>query len=71
MISAAAGLALLAPCAWTLLGALVVLLLVAIQSRLEERHLAALHGEAYLAYASRVGRFLPWVGRLARRPALR
>lgn len=30
------------------------------QIRLEEAHLAALHGEAYRAYAGRVGRWLGW-----------
>jgi protein-S-isoprenylcysteine O-methyltransferase Ste14 len=34
----------------------------------EERHLVALHGLTYLAYAARVGRLVPWIGRL-RAPA--
>jgi protein-S-isoprenylcysteine O-methyltransferase Ste14 len=38
--------------------------LVSLQVRLEERNLLRIHGKAYLAYAARVGRFLPWVGRL-------
>lgn len=32
------------------------------QTRIEERHLLALHGEAYLRYAERTGRFLPGIG---------
>jgi protein-S-isoprenylcysteine O-methyltransferase Ste14 len=32
----------------------------------EEPHLIRTHGDAYHAYASRVGRFLPWLGRLTR-----
>ncbi len=35
-----------------------------IQIAYEERHLLALHGGAYRDYASRVGRLLPFVGRL-------
>lgn len=37
---------------------------VAIQARLEETHLEQLHGDAYRAYASKVGRFLPGIGRI-------
>jgi protein-S-isoprenylcysteine O-methyltransferase Ste14 len=31
----------------------------------EEPYLLRTHGDAYRAYASRVGRFLPWIGRLS------
>jgi protein-S-isoprenylcysteine O-methyltransferase Ste14 len=48
-----------------LLGLGVVLLHV--QARLEEDHLLARHGADYAAYCARVGRFLPFTGRLARR----
>ena len=34
--------------------------------RVEEAHLLAIYGEAYRAYAARVGRFVPWIGRLRR-----
>jgi protein-S-isoprenylcysteine O-methyltransferase Ste14 len=36
-----------------------------LQTRLiEEPYLGAIHGERYAAYAARVGRFLPGIGRL-------
>jgi protein-S-isoprenylcysteine O-methyltransferase Ste14 len=46
------------------LGWLATAAVVGVQARLEEKHLLALHGDAYLAYGARVGRFLPWFGRL-------
>ena len=33
--------------------------------RVEEPYLLRTHGDTYRAYARRVGRFIPWVGRLA------
>jgi protein-S-isoprenylcysteine O-methyltransferase Ste14 len=59
-----AGIVLIAPAAWVLIGGAVALVLVSLQVRLEERHLVAIHGCAYLSYAARVGRFVPWLGRL-------
>jgi protein-S-isoprenylcysteine O-methyltransferase Ste14 len=59
-----AGIVLIAPAPWLLIVCAAALLLVCLQVRLEERHLIALHGDAYLSYASRVGRFVPWLGRL-------
>ena len=64
-----AGLALLAPSAWSLMLAWTAAWFVAIQARLEEKHLLALHGEAFAEYASRVGRFLPGIGTIAREPS--
>jgi protein-S-isoprenylcysteine O-methyltransferase Ste14 len=61
---AAASLALLTPSWWTLLGTVGACSVVAVQARLEEEHLEALHGRAYRDYAARVGRFVPGVGRL-------
>lgn len=58
------GFVLLSPSAWTVMGYLASVMLIAVQTRLEERHLTDLHGEQYLAYASRVGRFCPGVGLL-------
>ncbi|MCU1278662.1 MAG: putative protein-S-isoprenylcysteine methyltransferase [bacterium] len=58
------GALLIAPSPWSLAAAVAVVVALALQTRLEERHLVALHGVRYLAYAARVGRFVPRVGRL-------
>ncbi|MGW5360792.1 methyltransferase family protein [Actinopolymorpha pittospori] len=64
MITATAGLTLMAP-SWLQLGALACLVTgIELQVRVvEEPYLARTHGAAYSAYTSRVGRFLPRVGR--------
>lgn len=54
------------PCSWSLGLWIVAAVVVSRQTRLEERHLLVQHGDAYRSYASRVGRFLPGIGRLAR-----
>ena len=59
-----AGALLVAPSLATGLAALGVALALALQVRLEEQHLASLHGPTWRLYASRVGRFLPGIGRL-------
>jgi protein-S-isoprenylcysteine O-methyltransferase Ste14 len=59
-----AGALLVAPSLWSLAAALAVAVALAVQTRLEEQHLVTLHGDRYLAYAARVGRFIPGVGRL-------
>jgi len=53
-----------------LLGLLVVSMILGVnaQVRTEERWLLETYGEAYRAYAARVGRFLPGIGRLAAGP---
>jgi protein-S-isoprenylcysteine O-methyltransferase Ste14 len=61
-----AGALLVAPSPWTLAAAVTVSIALALQTRLEERHLSELHGPTYRAYASRVGRFLPGIGRFRR-----
>ena len=61
------GLALVTPSAWTVLGFLYGATLIALQTALEEEHLVRLHGEAWRTYASRVGRFVPGVGRISAR----
>ena len=59
-----AGVALAVPCVWSVLGWVAAAIAVRRQIRLEEGHLRAVHGGAYRAYAARVGRFLPGIGRL-------
>lgn len=66
MLIAWVGFALLVP-TWVALAAGVLLVTgIEIQVRLvEEPHLLRAHGEPYRAWASRVGRFLPGLGRLS------
>jgi protein-S-isoprenylcysteine O-methyltransferase Ste14 len=65
MIPASLGLALLAPNPLAIVGFVALLVALEIQVRLvEEPYLLSTHGRAYSAYAARVGRFFPWVGRL-------
>jgi len=59
-----AGLVLITPAPWTVVGLAVAMILVSLQVRLEERNLVRMHGPEYAAYAARVGRFVPWLGRL-------
>jgi len=59
-----AGFVLLLP-TWISVGALAGAALgVELQARAEERYLLRTYGEAYRAYASQVGRFVPGLGRL-------
>jgi protein-S-isoprenylcysteine O-methyltransferase Ste14 len=58
------GVVLISPASWTLTGAVVAVVLVSLQVRLEERNLVRIHGRAYATYAARVGRFVPGLGRL-------
>jgi protein-S-isoprenylcysteine O-methyltransferase Ste14 len=73
MFLSLAGLVLITPSWWTLAGFAAAVVLVSLQVRLEERNLIRIHGQAYLAYAARVGRFVPWLGRIVHRasPVLR
>jgi protein-S-isoprenylcysteine O-methyltransferase Ste14 len=64
MLLGLAGVVLVAPASWSVAAALAGAGAIAVQTRLEEEHLRARHGEAYRTYASRVGRFFPGVGRL-------
>jgi protein-S-isoprenylcysteine O-methyltransferase Ste14 len=67
MIPCLAGIALLVPTVLTIAGALLILLALELQTRLvEEPHLRRTHGDVYVEYAARVGRFLPGTGRLRR-----
>lgn len=63
------GLALMVPNLVALAGVVVTMIGIQVQVRLaEEPYLRRAHGAAYTDYASRVGRFLPGIGRL--RPEL-
>lgn len=68
MLVAFAGEVLIVPSPWLIAAWLAAALGIAVQTRREERHLIAMHGAAYLEYAARVGRFVPGIGRLRRRP---
>jgi protein-S-isoprenylcysteine O-methyltransferase Ste14 len=59
---------LIAPCPVTLAACLAGVTLLAVQARIEEQHLLAMHGDTYREYAARVGRFIPAVGRLRSAP---
>jgi protein-S-isoprenylcysteine O-methyltransferase Ste14 len=66
MIPSFVGIALLAPNAVTITGAILLIAALELQTRLiEEPYLSTVHGEQYATYAAQVGRFLPGVGRLA------
>jgi protein-S-isoprenylcysteine O-methyltransferase Ste14 len=58
------GVTLAIPCAASVLLGAAAAAAIAVHTRLEERHLLALHGDAYRAYAAGIGRFLPGIGRL-------
>jgi protein-S-isoprenylcysteine O-methyltransferase Ste14 len=64
MIVAFLGFVLVTPAPWTVMMYAMVVLVLELQTRLEEKHLIALHGQGYLDYASRVGRFFPGIGKL-------
>ncbi|WP_101653628.1 methyltransferase family protein [Brevibacterium ihuae] len=63
--SAFLGLTLMVPNLLAIVGLAVILIGIEIQVRLiEEPYLRGIHGDSYSDYASRVGRFLPGIGRL-------
>ncbi len=64
LLTMLAGLVLITPSPWTLMGYLDVLLMIGIQARLEEQHLERAHGADFRAWAATAGRFLPGIGRL-------
>jgi protein-S-isoprenylcysteine O-methyltransferase Ste14 len=65
MLLSAAGFAALLPNVASLASLAALGLAIELQVRVvEEPYLARVHGEAYRAYASRVGRFVPGAGRL-------
>ena len=62
MILTLIGAVLIAPALWSTFFAAVTIMVIGVQVRFEEEHLAELHGERYIAYAQHVGRFVPGVG---------
>lgn len=66
MIPAGIGIALLVPSVVAIVGVVLLVAALEIQTRMvEEPYLLEAHGDEYAGYASRVGRFFPGVGRLA------
>jgi protein-S-isoprenylcysteine O-methyltransferase Ste14 len=64
-VIAEVGLVLVMPNVLALAMLALALISIQIQVRLvEEPYLRDVHGEAYVRYAARTGRFLPWLGRL-------
>jgi protein-S-isoprenylcysteine O-methyltransferase Ste14 len=67
LIFMSAGFTLMVPSIVSLASTVILLVSLELQTRLvEEPYLTRVHGEAYRGWASRVGRFLPGVGRLTR-----
>ena len=65
MIPSFIGVALLVPNTVTIAGAILLMVALELHTRLiEEPYLSRVHGERYAAYAARVGRFFPGIGRL-------
>lgn len=65
LITACVGLAMLTPNLLALLGLGALIAAIEVQVRVvEEPYLLRTHGQAYRDYSSRVGRFLPYLGRL-------
>lgn len=65
MILASLGMALACPTPPALVAPLLLVIALELQVRfVEEPYLARIHGAEYLAYARRVGRFVPWFGKL-------
>lgn len=64
VLLAVVGFTLLAPNWISLVALLASFAGMRAQVAAEERHLRATHGAAYADYAWRVGRFVPWIGRI-------
>jgi protein-S-isoprenylcysteine O-methyltransferase Ste14 len=65
MMPALAGIALLVPNPVSFGAVVLMVIALEIQTRMvEEPYLGRVHGDAYAAYAARVGRFVPGVGRI-------
>jgi protein-S-isoprenylcysteine O-methyltransferase Ste14 len=64
MLVTAAGLVLMVPSVVAIASFAIMVVALELQVRVvEEPYLRRTHGAAYEAYAARVGRFVPWVGR--------
>lgn len=71
MITALAGLTLLVPTLVTAAALVCLVLAIELQVRVvEEPYLRRTHGQHYIEYSGRVGRFVPGVGRLRRPPVV-
>jgi protein-S-isoprenylcysteine O-methyltransferase Ste14 len=67
MLPTSLGLVALVPNLAAVVGLIALAVALEVQTRaVEEPYLLATHGDAYRAYAERVGRFFPGVGRLRR-----
>ena len=66
-----AGVVVLSPAWWSIAIWVLTTVGLRLQVALEEKHLLALHGDAYRAYAGRTGRFVPLVGKQRAAPTLR
>jgi protein-S-isoprenylcysteine O-methyltransferase Ste14 len=65
MLLGSFGLVLVVPNVWAIAGLVALVVAVELQvRRIEEPYLLGTHGDRYRAYARRVGRFVPGVGRL-------
>ena len=64
ILAALVGVVLMTPSPCTIGGLVIAHILIPIQSRLEDAHMHARHGEAFAIWACRVGRFVPWLGRV-------
>jgi len=67
MLPTSLGIALLVPNVFALVGFVALVTALELQTRVvEEPYLRRTHGNRYEAYAAKVGRFLPGIGRLSR-----
>jgi protein-S-isoprenylcysteine O-methyltransferase Ste14 len=66
MIGVSIGLALLVPSVLSVISVALLVISIELQTRLvEEPYLARAHGQAYVGYGRRVGRFVPGLGRFS------
>ena len=63
LFAVTAGVVLMSPSPWSVMGGAWLISIIGIQARLEERYLHAVYGDAFTRWATEVGRFFPGVGR--------